>query len=105
MTQIINCNWSANGTWLGNARTYTNPSNNGNAVTIGRGQNSSGNRRYIQGYLDGMKISARKVYTLGTNFNVPTSQFMTKQQRNWSQILQASNYNIINKQDGCSYYL
>ena len=52
--------FAVDGTWLGNARTYTNPSNNGNAVTIGRGQNSSGNRRYIQGYLDGMKISNKK---------------------------------------------
>ena len=67
--------FAIDGTWLGNARTYTNPSNNSNAVTIGRGQNSSGNRRYIQGYLDGMKISTRKVYTLGTNFTAPTSQF------------------------------
>ena len=67
--------FAIDGTWLGNARSYTNPSNNSNAVTIGRGQNSSGNRRYIRGYLDGMKISTRKVYTLGTNFTAPTSQF------------------------------
>ena len=67
--------FAIDGTWLGNARTYTNPNNNSNAVTIGRGQASNGNRRYLNGYLDGMKISARKVYTLGSNFTAPTSQF------------------------------
>tara|TARA_A100001201_G_scaffold4982_2_gene9444 strand:- start:1424 stop:2686 length:1263 start_codon:yes stop_codon:yes gene_type:complete len=67
--------FAIDGTWLGSARSYANPSNNSNAVKIGRGQNSSGNRRYLYGHLDGLKISAKKVYTLGTNFTPPTSQF------------------------------
>jgi len=67
--------FAIDGTWLGNARSYATPSNNSNTIKIGRGQNSSGNTRYLNGYLDGMKISKKTQYTLGSNFSVPTSQF------------------------------
>jgi hypothetical protein len=67
--------FAVDGTWLGNARSYATPSNNSNTVKIGRAQNSSGNTRYLNGYLDGMKISKKAQYTLGSNFSVPTSQF------------------------------
>jgi len=67
--------FAIDGTWLGNARTYATPSNNSNSIKIGRCQNSSGTRRNLNGYLDGMKISKKAQYTLGTNFSVPTSQF------------------------------
>ncbi len=67
--------FAIDGTWLGNARSYATPSNNSNTIKIGRGQNSSGTRRNLNGYLDGMKISKKAQYTLGSNFSVPTSQF------------------------------
>jgi len=67
--------FAIDGTWLGNARTYATPSNNSNSIKIGRCQNSSGTRRNLNGYLDGMKISKKAQYTLGSNFSVPTSQF------------------------------
>ena len=67
--------FAIDGTWLGSARTYATPSNNSNSIKIGRCQNSSGVRRNLNGYLDGMKISKKAQYTLGSNFTPPTSQF------------------------------
>ena len=62
------------GTWIGSATSFSSPSNNSNPLKIGRGQDSSGNTRYIEGYLDGIKITARNVYTLGTNFTPPSNK-------------------------------
>ena len=67
--------FAIDGTWIGSARSYASPSNNSNTIKIGRGQNSSGVRRNLNGYLDGMKISKKAQYTLGSNFTAPTSQF------------------------------
>jgi hypothetical protein len=67
--------FAVDGTWLGSARSYSSPSNNSNVIKIGRGQNSSANTRYMNGYIDGLKISQKNQYTLGSNFTPPTSQF------------------------------
>ena len=67
--------FAVDGTWLGSARSYANPSNNSNQANIGRGQNSSGGRNYFNGWIDGVKVSTRNQYVLGTNFTPPASQF------------------------------